>query len=144
MCGTVGATAIILGIVACRAHAWFSGWKARYASPRCRGHHSVLTGHREVQGVVRRLPRVEGDRLRHRSVRARWHSTAPGSRRAGTAVYFHVDDVDAAYKELSERGYTFNEEPYEVPVGRLVTRNDPDGNIVGLEDPSKGGLPVDG
>jgi hypothetical protein len=58
-----------------------------------------------------------------------------------TGVYFRVDDVDAAYKALSTRGYTFNEEPYDIPVGRLVTLNDPDGNIVGLEDRSKGGLP---
>jgi hypothetical protein len=29
-------------------------------------------------------------------------------------------------------------------VGRLVTLNDPDDNIVGLEDRSKGGLPVEG
>jgi len=29
---------------------------------------------------------------------------------------------------------------YDVPVGRLVTINDPDGNIIGLEDRSKGGL----
>ena len=69
---------------------------------------------------------------------------APGTGRGGTGVYFHVDDVDAAYKELSARGYQFNEEPYDIPVGRLVTLNDPDGNIVGLEDRSKGGLPVDG
>jgi len=32
----------------------------------------------------------------------------------------------------------------DIPVGRWVTLNDPDGNIVGLEDRSKGGLPVDG
>jgi lactoylglutathione lyase len=69
---------------------------------------------------------------------------APGTGRGGTGVYFHVDDVDAAYQELRARGYTFNEEPYDIPVGRLVTLNDPDGNIVGLEDRSKGGLPVDG
>ena len=42
--------------------------------------------------------------------------------------------------KLTARGYRFNEEPYDVPVGRLVTINDPDGNIVGLEDRSKGGL----
>ena len=69
---------------------------------------------------------------------------APGTGRGGTGVYFHVDDVDAAYAELRARGYRFNEEPYDIPVGRLVTLNDPDGNIVGLEDRSKGGLPVAG
>jgi predicted enzyme related to lactoylglutathione lyase len=69
---------------------------------------------------------------------------APGTGRGGTGVYFHVADVDAAYKELTARGYTFNEEPYDIPVGRLVTLNDPDANIVGLEDRSQGGLPVAG
>ena len=39
------------------------------------------------------------------------------------------------------RGYTFNEEPFDIPPGRLVTINDPDGNIVGLIDNSKGGMP---
>jgi len=66
---------------------------------------------------------------------------APGTGRGGTAVYFYVPSVDAAYAELTQRGYVFNEEPYDIPVGRLVTINDPDGNIVGLEDRSKGGLP---
>jgi predicted enzyme related to lactoylglutathione lyase len=64
----------------------------------------------------------------------------PGTGRGGTGVYFYVESVDEAYKELTARGYEFNEEPYDVPVGRLVTINDPDGNIVGLEDRSKGGL----
>jgi predicted enzyme related to lactoylglutathione lyase len=63
-----------------------------------------------------------------------------GTGRGGTGVYFHVASVDEAYQELTARGYRFNEEPYDVPVGRLVTLNDPDGNIVGLEDRSKGGL----
>ena len=49
-------------------------------------------------------------------------------------------DQKGEAKELTARGYRFNEEPYDVPVGRLVTINDPDGNIVGLEDRSKGGL----
>ena len=65
---------------------------------------------------------------------------APGTGGAGTGVDFTVESVDEAYKELTARGYTFNEAPYDVPVGRLVTINDPDGNIVGLEDRSKGGL----
>jgi Glyoxalase/Bleomycin resistance protein/Dioxygenase superfamily/NmrA-like family len=65
---------------------------------------------------------------------------SPGTGRGGTGVYFNVESVDQAYKELTARGYKFNEEPYDVPVGRLVTINDPDGNIVELEDRSKGGL----
>ena len=46
---------------------------------------------------------------------------APGTGRGGTGVYFNVESVDEAYKELTARGYRFNEAPYDVPVGRLVT-----------------------
>ena len=67
---------------------------------------------------------------------------SPGTGRGGTGVWFLVDDVDAAFKELRGRGYQFNEEaPFDIPPGRLVTLNDPDGNIVGLIDNSKGGMP---
>ena len=31
--------------------------------------------------------------------------------------------------------------PFDIPPGQLVTLNDPDGNIVGLIDNSKGGMP---
>ena len=47
-----------------------------------------------------------------------------------------MEDVDAAYAELSGRGYVFNEEPFGIPPGRLITINDPDGNILGLIDNS--------
>lgn len=67
---------------------------------------------------------------------------APGTGRGGTGVYFHVESVDEAYKDLKARGYTFNEEPFDIPPGRLVTINDPDGNVIGLEDRSKGGLAI--
>ena len=67
---------------------------------------------------------------------------APGTGRGGTGIYFHVESVDESYKALKARGYTFNEEPYDIPPGRLVTLNDPDGNIIGLEDRSAGGLPL--
>lgn len=67
--------------------------------------------------------------------------SAPGTGRGGTGVWFEVDSVDDAYAELSGRGYSFNEEPFDIPPGRLVTINDPDGNIIGLIDNSKGGMP---
>ena len=65
----------------------------------------------------------------------------PGTGRGGTGVWFHVDSVDEAYRERVARGYRFNEEPYDIPPGRLVTINDPDGNLVGLIDSSNGGTP---
>ena len=52
-----------------------------------------------------------------------------------------MDSVDEAYKELGAKGFTFNEPPFDIPPGRLVTLKDPDGNIVGLIDNSKGGMP---
>lgn len=60
---------------------------------------------------------------------------APGSAgtgRGGTAVCIAFADVDAAYRERVERGFRFNEEPYDVPTGRFVTINDPEGNIVAM------------
>ena len=67
--------------------------------------------------------------------------SGPGTGRGGTGVWFEVDDVDAAYDELRRRGYAFNSEPFDIPPGRLVTLNDPDGNIIGLIDNSRGGMP---
>jgi predicted enzyme related to lactoylglutathione lyase len=67
--------------------------------------------------------------------------SSEGTGRGGTGVWFEVEDVDAAYAELTERGYQFNEEPWDIPPGRLVTLNDPDGNIIGLIDNTKGGMP---
>ncbi len=64
-----------------------------------------------------------------------------GTGRGGTGIWFEVEDVDEAYRELRERGYAFTSEPFDIPPGRLVTLNDPDGNIIGLIDNSKGGMP---
>ena len=66
---------------------------------------------------------------------------SPGTGRGGTGVWFEVEDVDAAHTELTGRGYAFNEEPFDIPPGCLVTINDPDGNIIGLIDNPKGGMP---
>ena len=65
----------------------------------------------------------------------------PGTGRGGSGCWFLVDSVDKAYKELQADGFTFNEPPFDIPPGRLVTLLDPDGNIVGLIDNSKGGMP---
>lgn len=63
---------------------------------------------------------------------------APGTGRGGTGVWFEVENVDRSYAELRAEGFVFNEPPFDIPPGRLVTLNDPDGNIVGLLDNSKG------
>lgn len=67
--------------------------------------------------------------------------SSPGTGRGGSGVWFEVEDVEAAYRELTARGYTFNEAPFDIPPGKLVTINDPDGNIIGLIDNTKGGMP---
>jgi predicted enzyme related to lactoylglutathione lyase len=67
--------------------------------------------------------------------------SAPGTGRGGTGAWFEVDNVDEAYRQKLAEGFVFNEEPFDIPPGRLVTLNDPDGNIVGLIDNSKGGMP---
>ena len=53
-----------------------------------------------------------------------------------TAIWFEVADTAAATADRKARGYTFNEEPFDTPVGKFVTTNDPDGKIVGLRDRS--------
>jgi predicted enzyme related to lactoylglutathione lyase len=67
--------------------------------------------------------------------------SSPNTGRGGTGIWFEVDHVDDAYMELRARGYAFNEAPFDIPPGRLVTLNDPDGNIIGFIDHSKGGMP---
>jgi predicted enzyme related to lactoylglutathione lyase len=67
--------------------------------------------------------------------------SSPSTGRGGTGVWFEVEDVEAAYRELTGRGYRFNEPPFDISPGRLVTMNDPDGNLIGFIDNSKGGMP---
>ncbi len=66
--------------------------------------------------------------------------SAPGTGRGGSGVWFEVESVDEAYEQLKSR-YRFNDPPFDIPPGRLVTLNDPDGNVIGLIDNSKGGMP---
>ena len=66
---------------------------------------------------------------------------APGTGRGGSGVWFEVENVQVSYEELRAKGFEFNEAPYDIPPGKLVTINDPDGNIIGLIDNSKGGMP---
>ena len=61
-----------------------------------------------------------------------------GTGRGGTSVWFEVADVVRTYEERKARGYVFNEEPMAYPEGKIVTVNDPDGNIVGLVDRRQG------
>ncbi len=63
-------------------------------------------------------------------------SSAPSRRRMPRPI-FKFD----AHAYLIRAGFVFNELPFDIPPGRLVTLNDPDGNIVGLIDDSKGGMP---
>ena len=54
-----------------------------------------------------------------------------------STVYFRVPDLQAAYKELSERGVAFVDEPHliaKLPDHELwmVFFRDPDGNLMGL------------
>lgn len=68
--------------------------------------------------------------------------SSPGTGRGGSGVWFEVENVEDAYRELSARGYKFNEDkPFDIPPGKLVTLNDPDGNIIGFIDNTRGGMP---
>lgn len=68
--------------------------------------------------------------------------SASGTGRGGTGVWFEVEDVEQAYRQLTADGFVFNEPPYAIPPGNLVTLFDPDGNLVGLIDNSSGGMPA--
>jgi predicted enzyme related to lactoylglutathione lyase len=48
--------------------------------------------------------------------------------RDGTTIAFEVDDIDAAFDKLSERGVTFDVEKTETPVCWMAQFRDPDGN----------------
>jgi catechol 2,3-dioxygenase-like lactoylglutathione lyase family enzyme len=65
----------------------------------------------------------------------------PETKHGGTGIWFEVDNVDSVYAELSRQGFVFNEAPFDIAPGRLVTLLDPDGNLVGLIDNSHGGMP---
>ena len=66
---------------------------------------------------------------------------AEGTPHGGTGVWFEVADVVEAYTAKQAEGFVFNEEPFPIPPGRLVTLFDPDGNLIGLVDNSAGGMP---
>ncbi len=67
--------------------------------------------------------------------------SAPDTGRGGSGIWFEVESVPETYRELSDQGFQFNEPPYAIPPGLLVTINDPDGNIIGFIDNSTGGMP---
>jgi predicted enzyme related to lactoylglutathione lyase len=69
------------------------------------------------------------------------HPCTDSTGRGGTGVWFEVADVDDTYQRKISEGFVFNEKPFDIPPGRLVTLNDPDGNIVGFLDNSDGGMP---
>jgi methylmalonyl-CoA/ethylmalonyl-CoA epimerase len=61
-----------------------------------------------------------------------------------STVYFRVPDLQAAYKELAERGVAFVDEPHliaKLPDHELwmVFFRDPDGNLMGLMSEVKNG-----
>ncbi len=57
----------------------------------------------------------------------------PDAPYTGFAVYFRVDDLDAALERAVELGGARRLEPHPVPGGdRLAVFTDPDGNAVGL------------
>lgn len=53
------------------------------------------------------------------------------------AIWFTVEDVQQAYKELKEKGIQFLSEPFEIHTGFSVEFNDPFGNKLGLTDYTK-------
>jgi predicted enzyme related to lactoylglutathione lyase len=52
----------------------------------------------------------------------------PSQSGTGTSVALEVDDFDAAYAKLKERGVKFDMEKFESPVCWMAVFQDPDGN----------------
>jgi predicted enzyme related to lactoylglutathione lyase len=69
------------------------------------------------------------------------HPSSGGTGRGGTGIWFEVASVDETFARKRDEGFAFNEDPFDIPPGRLVTINDPDGNIVGFIDNTRGGMP---
>ncbi|HUZ50214.1 MAG TPA: VOC family protein [Candidatus Dormibacteraeota bacterium] len=57
-----------------------------------------------------------------------WMHREPGS---ASGIAFEVDDLNATLAELRSQGMTI-EDPYDTPVCRITTANDPEGNSVML------------
>ena len=56
-----------------------------------------------------------------------------GEQEGAPCVDFLVQDVDAAYRALRERGVRFLKEPHDTPWGgRIALFADPDGNVLQL------------
>ena len=49
-------------------------------------------------------------------------------------IWFVVDNVDAKYGELKEKGIVFLSEPFRIPTGQAVEFEDPFGNRLGITD----------
>ena len=69
---------------------------------------------------------------------------AAGLEPAGDArwceLVFHVEDVDAAYRQLGERGVAFRVAPRVVTADRLAADfRDPDGHVLSILGPRRGG-----
>ena len=54
----------------------------------------------------------------------------------GPMMYLRVDDLKATLKKLSEKKVKVHVGPSEVPVGKIATIHDSEGNAIGLIQPS--------
>ncbi len=54
----------------------------------------------------------------------------------GSQLVFHVDDVAGAFERLRAQGVRFHGEPVDLPPGKYVSFEDPDGNLLALIDDS--------
>ncbi len=59
------------------------------------------------------------------------------------AIWFTVENVQQAYKELKGKGIHFLSEPFKIPTGFNIEFDDPFGNKLGITDyrkmPQSGG-----
>src|SRR5262245_38803074 len=59
---------------------------------------------------------------------------APETGRGGSQLVFHVVSVQAVFERLAPIGVRFHGEPVDLPPGKYVSFEDPDGNLLALID----------
>ncbi len=59
---------------------------------------------------------------------------APDAGRGGSQLVFHVSSVQSVFDRLAPIGVRFHGEPVDLPPGKYVSFEDPDGNLLALID----------
>ena len=82
-------------------------------------------------------PDYAGIQARRRRRRGRWPRRRPRPpARAASSALLRSDDLDASVAAVESAGGSVVEAPYDYPGGRRFIFGDPDGNMLGVYQPS--------